>query len=96
MRLVGMGILYPPTFPRHVFTGCVRSLERKGLVYAAYIEGGEVEGARLTSEGQCLLAENPKLSMPKDWRWIITTAIAAVGVAIALAALFISCTKFGL
>ena len=75
LLLVASGGDCPDSFPAHVFAGCVRSLERKGLVKGAYIEGDGVEAARLTSYGRSFLAENPKLKNPLDCKWIITTAI---------------------
>jgi len=36
----------PCGFPLHVYNLSVRSLERKGLIKAAYLEGGAVEDAR--------------------------------------------------
>ena len=42
-------------------THAVRSLERVGLVKAAYVEGGGMEDAVLTGYGKELLRDNPKL-----------------------------------
>ena len=58
----------------------VRSLEHHGLVRGAYIEGGGVEDARLTTMGKEYLADNPKLRNPVDWKWVVTTTIAAIAV----------------
>ncbi len=79
LRLIVSGNDCPDTFPMHIFVGCIRSLERKGLVKGAYTEGGGVEAARLTSEGRCLLAENPKLSNRINWKSIIDTTLWAIG-----------------
>lgn len=81
----------PYTYPRHTFNSSVRSLERKGLVKGAYIEGGEVEAARLTNEGKQYLCENPRLSNPTDWGKIaaITGIIALI---ISIIALFVGCS----
>ena len=80
----------PVTFPIHIFNGCIRSLERKGLVKAAYLEGGGVEAVRLTPEGRLFLAENPTLKNPIDWVRIIEFAIPLI---ISIIALFVSCAK---
>lgn len=93
LRLVASGGLQPDTISESIFNGCVRSLEREGLVKGAYVEGGGVEAARLTSEGRLFLAENPNLRNPIDWKWWITTAIAVIGTAVAIVALFIACSK---
>ena len=93
LLLVASGRPCPDSSPKHVFCGCVRSLERKGLVKGAYVEGGEVEVARLTSEGRSFLAENPKLKNPLDWKWIITTAIAVAGLITAIVFGCIACSK---
>lgn len=91
--LVASGGECPATFPRHIYTECVHSLERKGLLHGAYIEGGDVEAVRITSEGRCFLAENPRLKNPVDWKWIVTTGIAIIGVAISIVALFVACKR---
>lgn len=90
LLLISTGCDCPDSFPAHIFTGCVRSLERKGLVKGAYVEGGGVEAARLTSDGRVFLAENPKLRNPINWVRIIELAIPVI---ISIIALFISCSK---
>ena len=93
LLLISTGDDCPDSFPAHIFTGCVRSLERKGLVKGAYVERGGVEAVRLTSDGRMFLAENPKLKNPLDWKWIITTAIAAAGLITAIIFGCIICSK---
>jgi hypothetical protein len=94
LRLVAHGGDYSPALcPECTYIGCVRSLKRKGLVKGAYFEGGGVEATRLTDEGRMLLADNPKLTNPIDWRWVITTIIAVIGALAAIAALFVACSK---
>lgn len=90
LLLISTGYDCPDSFPAYIFTGCVRSLERKGLVKGAYVEGGGVEAARLTSDGRVFLAENPKLRNPINWVRIIEFAIPVI---ISIIALFISCSK---
>lgn len=90
LLLISTGGDCPDSFPAHIFTGCVRSLERKGLVKGAYVEGGGVEAARLTSDGRVFLAENPKLRNSINWVRIIEFAIPVI---ISIIALFISCSK---
>ncbi len=79
LRLVASGEDCPDTFPINIFVGCIRSLERKGLVKGAYVEGGGVEAARLTPEGRCLLSENPNLSNGINWKSVIDTTLWAIG-----------------
>ncbi len=93
LLLVSSGQDCPDSFPAHVFAGCVRTLEIKGLIKGAYVEGGGVEAARLTSYGRTFLAENPKLRNPLDWKWIITTAIAVAGLITAIVFGCIACSK---
>lgn len=93
LLLVASGNDCPDSFPMHIFCGCVRSLERKGLVKGAYVEGGGVATARLTAKGRVFLAENPKLKNPLDWKWIITTAIAVAGLITAIIFGCIACSK---
>ncbi len=94
LRLVAQdGDYLPALCPESVYIGCVRSLERKGLVKGAYVEGGGVEAVRLTDEGRLLLASNPKLANPINWRWTTTTIIAVIGALSAIAALFVACSK---
>lgn len=70
--------------------GDVRSLERKGLVKGAYIGSGDVEAAGLTLEEQQLLAENPNLRNPIDWKWIIAIGPAMIGAITGIVALILS------
>ena len=91
LRMVESGITEcPPEFPRHTFHLCVHSLERKGLVKGAYVEGGNVECCRMTSYGKTYIADNPKLYNPISWEKI--AAIAAIlSVLISFVALFTAC-----
>jgi hypothetical protein len=70
----------------------IRSLDHHGLVQGTYIEGGGVEGARLTNYGKEYVADNPRLRNPVDWKWAITTILAAIAAAAAVAALFVACS----
>lgn len=92
LLLISTGGDCPDSFPAHIFAGCVRSLEREGLVKGAYVEGGGVEAARLTSDGRVFLAENPKLRNPVNWVRIIEFAITVI---LSIIALCISCSKLG-
>lgn len=93
LLLVASGGDCPDSFPAHIFAGCVRTLELIGWVKGAYVEGGGVEAARLTSQGRTSLAENPKLKNPLDWKWIITTSIAVSGLITAIVFGCIACSK---
>lgn len=76
LRLICSGCCCPSAYPLHLFVSSVRTLETKGLVKGAWIEGGRLEDARLTAYGREYLALNPLLRNPIDWKWIVTTAIA--------------------
>lgn len=80
LRLVSTGKNCPSDFSKHIFNGCVKSLERKGFVKGGYISGGEVEAVRLTSEGRCYLSEYPNLTNPVNWGMVggIGGIIAAI------------------
>ena len=49
----------PATYPKHVFTASIRSIERKGLVKANYVVGGYVWSVKLTEEGKHILPLTP-------------------------------------
>ena len=70
----------------------IRSLDNQGLVRGAYIEGCGVEDARLTNYGKEYIADNPRLRNPIDWKWIISTFLAAVAAAAGIFALIIACS----
>lgn len=91
LRLLNCGRDCPDDFPRHIFSGCVDSLEKKGLVYGAWSEGHNLQSARITAKGKDYIALYPGLGNPIDWKWTITTAIALVGTVAAIVALFVAC-----
>lgn len=94
LRMVAAGqCACPAAFPRHAFNAAVRSLERAGLVRAAYAEGGEVVEVKLTSEARQYLAENPGLRNPVDWRWVVTSAISLLSAAIGVIAMLVACGR---
>lgn len=82
LRLVASGSRCPATFPAHIYCDCVRSLECKGLVKGAYVEGGAVEAAWLTLDGDCYLIENPKLRNPIEWKWAVPWLLNAINLAL--------------
>ena len=91
LRMVESGITEcPPEFPRHTFHLCVHSLERKGLVKGAYVEGGNVECCQMTSYGKTYIAENPRLCNPINWSKIASIA-AILSVLVSFLALFVTC-----
>ena len=63
-----------------------------GFARVAYIEGGVPEAAQLTTFAKNYLAENPHLHNPIDWKWVITTTLAAIAALAAVAALFVACS----
>lgn len=68
----------------------VCSLEVKGLIQAAHIEGGGIEAVRLTRMGKAYIHSNPKLRNPINWSKI--AAIATIlSVLVSFLALFIAC-----
>ena len=93
LRLVASVGNCPDTYPLDVFTFCVDSLQRKGLVKGAWASGHELADVRLTDAGRSYIALNPTLQNPIDWRWIITTAVSIIAVIASIIALFLSCSK---
>lgn len=85
LRMVANGIDHALAYyPEHKYNTAAHTLSCKGLVNAAFVEGGGVEAIRLTDYGRQYLSENPMLRNPIGWRWVISTAIAIAGIAIAL------------
>lgn len=82
----------PATYPKHVFVSSVRSLERKGLVTATYIIGGEVYYAKLTGEGRQYLCCNPNLINPIPWN-VVSVIVAILALLVSVAAFFLSCSS---
>lgn len=70
----------------------LHELYDSGFARVAYIEGGVPEAAQLTTFAKNYLAENPKLHNPIDWKWVITTTLAAIAAGAAVAALFVACS----
>lgn len=93
MNIAGGCSHLPEGMDTALFSCVVSELERKGLVHAAWTEGHEVEAARLTDYGKSYIQANPRLHNPIDWKWIITTIIAAVAAVGTIAVIFISCAK---
>lgn len=91
LRLLNADLWCPDTMPFHKFAaGCI-GLERKGLAQCAWASGHELVDAVITMEGKFYIAENPSLRNPVDWKWIITTAITAGTLIVAIAALLTAC-----
>lgn len=70
----------PDTYPRYIFAACVSSLERKGLVRAAWASGHEPATAELTDFGMAYLAENPALINPVNWSVIFFIVAIVFGI----------------
>ena len=79
--------------PRSSARRALRKLQEKKLMQVAWIEGGDYEAMRITRDGSDYMIDNPKLKNPVDWKWIITTIIAIIGVLATIALLFIACNK---
>lgn len=91
LRMVALGH-YSSEYPRLLFNASVYSLENKGLVKVAYIEGGDVYPVRMTDKGVQYLAENPQLHNPVNWN-ALSAAIAIISTIISLIALFVACSR---
>ena len=74
------------------WNSALRSLQRKGLVRAAFIEGGSPEDAKLTTKGKDYLREFPSLRNPIRLEISSVTFIIAAIVSIIM--LFIAYTHF--
>lgn len=91
LRLLLNGCACPDTYPRHVFVSCVDKLEMKGLVKGAWSEGHNLEDVRITPQGRAYVSQNPNLLNPVDWKWVIATSIAAIGLIVSVIALLVAC-----
>lgn len=89
LRLALSGAGCPATFPRHVYTACVDSLERKGLLAVAWVEGHTPVLVRVSDYGRSYIAMNPRLRNPVDWKWVVTTGIAVAGLVAAVVGIVI-------
>lgn len=92
LRLVQFHKNCPDTYPLHIFSACVDSLERKGLVFAKWASGHELFAVRLSKFGESYLALNPRLVNPVNWNLVIGIG-TLIGIVISVISLFISCTK---
>lgn len=79
------------TMPRSQLRRILRSLQNKGLVKVAWIEGGDYKSIRLTRIVRDYFVENPKLYNPIDWKWWIATLLSIATLTVAIIALFIAC-----
>ncbi len=70
----------------------MHTLEWKGLVKAAWVEGGGFEDVRLTNAGMSYVRNNPKLYNPIDWSMVAAVSVIIAAVA-AIAALFVGCCR---
>ena len=82
---------YKATMPRASFDRALRGLMDKDLAYGYYSEEAGLLEAGLTDGGEGYITDNPSLLNPVDWKWIITTAVAAIAAVAACAALLVSC-----
>ncbi len=78
--------------PREV-ARCIRSLQRKGLAKGAFVEGGLLEAARLTGDGEYYIRNNPKLLNPINWA-NISAVVAVLALFVAIAALLVGWSDF--
>ena len=76
-----------------MFIYCLSTLKEKGLVdFKSNYD--EVLGARLTIKGRAYIEQNPKLTNPIDWKWVITVLLTAITAFATTLALFISCSMW--
>jgi len=95
-RLLDNGVYTRPDYiSPSDFNNGARELRNKGLAVCHEEEGGDVIISRLTDMGKRYSAFNPSLSNPIDWKWIISTAIGLISLAVAIIALFVACTEQG-
>lgn len=73
-------------------SAAVRSLDNKGLVRGAYVEGGGVEAARLTTMGKEYLRDNPHLFNPINWA-MVSAIVAAVGSIGTIITIIVTCSS---
>ena len=81
----------PRQTPFAIFNDGAHELESHNLAVCLEEEGGNVEIARLTDKGKVYISHNPGLRDPADWKWIVTTAMAAIAAIGSILALFIAC-----
>lgn len=81
----------PETMLQSAFNAGARELQSMGLAICHEEESGNVEMVRLTDYGKLYLESNPRLRNPVDWKWIITTTIAAIAALASSIALFVAC-----
>lgn len=91
LRLLYSGCGCPETYPFDVFASCVDTLERKGLARGAWTEEHRLGDAKITVRGKTYMYFNPSLKNPVDWKWVVTTGIAFVGLLMSIIALLIAC-----
>ena len=95
-RLLDKGVYTRPDYiSPSDFNNGARELRNKGLAVCHEEEGGDVIISRLTDMGKRYSAFNPSLSNPIAWKWIISTAIGLISLAVAIIALFVACTEQG-
>ena len=69
----------------------IRSLDAQGLVKGAYLEGGGIEDAKLTTMGKEYLRDNPHLYNPVNWA-MVSAIVAAVGSIGTIITIIITCS----
>ncbi|WP_459187292.1 hypothetical protein ACGE0T_14275 [Parabacteroides sp. APC149_11_2_Y6] len=90
LRIVAVsGSDCPSTYPIHIFKASVRSLQRKGLVNAIFVNDGKLWHADLTDEGRLYICQNPNLRNPINWEIVI----GVIALAVSIIALFVSCIR---
>lgn len=70
-----------------------RSLEAKGFIHGAYIEGGDIEAAMLLPAGRDYINANPHLYNPINWA-IIWSAVGAISAVAAVIVGIVACSMY--
>ncbi|MCD8282055.1 MAG: hypothetical protein LUC22_02240 [Prevotella sp.] len=62
-------------FHSYAFIEAVDTLQEKGFVRGAFVEGHTLEDLHLLNKGKAYLEEYPSLRNPIDWKWIISLIV---------------------
>lgn len=59
-------------------------------------EGHNIVDVHITDYGISYIEQNPKLSNPVDWKWIVTIIITSLTAVASIIALFVACNNIKL
>lgn len=86
----------PHGYSQELYSACVALLEKKGLVRASWEEGHNIVDVHITDYAISYIEQNPKLSNPVDWKWIVTIIITSLTAVASVIALFVACNNIKL